>query len=182
MASDYGFVNNVGTDISFSALDLARVNLNNTSTLLKNVEESLGEQLFDVITFIDSIAHIKDVRTVLADLKSNNMHNDSLLIIRTPAINSYYLFYAGILKKILPKKYGNYLYFISTRYILFNEYSIKLFLASLGFQLVLLECQMDHKKKINFKSLRSLFSYLAFQLIPEVLNKNNSIIIVARQL
>jgi 2-polyprenyl-3-methyl-5-hydroxy-6-metoxy-1,4-benzoquinol methylase len=181
VASEHGFTNNVGTDISDSALDLAIAINNKTSNIFKNINENLGEQIFDIITFIDSIGHIENVKAVLTSLSVNNMHNNTLLIIRTPLINNYYLRYAGILMTFFPKKYCKHLYFTTTRYILFNERSIKIFLESLGFQILYLKRQMDYKNKSNFKSLKVLLSHIVFQIIPRIINRENSMIIVAKR-
>jgi hypothetical protein len=152
-------------------------NHSNKYTTFKSIDESLNNKKFDVVSFIDSISHIKEVANLLERIKINNMHKSSLMIVRTPRINRSYLLYAGLLAKILPSKYAKNMFFVSTRYILFNEKSINEFLISHGFNILHIELHNDYKK--NSKTFREILRYSLFEFIPNIINSKNSMIIIA---
>lgn len=179
VVNEHGYINNVGVDVSKQALMLAKYNVSEKDRLLNPGEEI--DRKFDVISFIDSIAHIPNVQSMLKKLISNNLDDDGVLFVRTPNINKLYVVYANLLSLVLPKIYKNSAYFLPYRYLLFNKSAMNYFLDTLGMEAVYVAFQKDYSRKVKLFSIKQYIGYLLFQTIPSFLNPLNSIIVIARR-
>ena len=186
VATEGGFINNVGADISDAALEFAEkyVNLgeNKLINLKRNSLKDINEdRLFDVISFIDSIAHIKDIKKVFLDVTSNNLKEDGIVFIKTPNINYSYILYVRALSLLLPEKYIDSLYFTPQRYVLFNRYAMQVFLTKLGFEIVDIYFEKDYHRKFDTSSFKKSIRSLIFKVIPRIWNKYNAMILIAKR-
>ena len=140
---------------------------------------------FDCISFIDSIAHIEDINHVFNELIENNLHDNGIVLIRTPNINRFYILYTLLIRYLIPKKYLSSLLFLPNRLFLFNKKSIKLFLNkhNLEIQEYFLEPEFTSipPKFVKNNFLKSIIDNILRVKIPSFINKNNSLTLIARR-
>ncbi len=180
-AREKGFDHNLGADVSSAALELAQSRMGNDDRLLDLTHESIGDNKFDVISFMDSIAHIPDIRPVIQGLLAGNLKEDGVLFIRTPTFSYSRLMYIRLLTHFLSPEYIDQLYFLPKRYFLFNEKSIRVFLESYGLEIVYFEKQQDYVPPEHIDSVKAFARIMLFQKIPHLLNTQNSMVIIAKK-
>ena len=177
-----GFKNNVGIDISEYSISIAesKLSMTNFSTNINFLET----KKFDCISFIDSVAHIEGINDLLSKLIKDNLNENGIVLIRTPNINRLYIWYARVVGYFLPKRFLSSLLFIPNRLFLFNKKSIKLFLQKHGLSIEEYYIEPEYKKISSNLSdgnyIKSFFVDFFRMTIPSILNKNNSITLVAR--
>ena len=146
----------------------------------------LDNKKFDCISFIDSVAHIEDINDLLSKLIKDNLTEKGFVLIRTPNINSLYVLYVRFIGYFLPKRFLSSLFFVPNRLFLFNKKSIKLFLEKHGLWIEDYYIEPEYKRISSNLSdgnyIKSLFVDLFRMTIPSILNKNNSITLIARQI
>jgi 2-polyprenyl-3-methyl-5-hydroxy-6-metoxy-1,4-benzoquinol methylase len=181
-AEKEGFIDNVGIDVSEYAVSQAQLRAVNSN--FYTTKYSLGLVKFDCISFIDSIAHIEDTNVTFSKLIGNNLNHNGVVLIRTPNINSAYLFYAALIGYISPKKHHGSFLFIPRRLFSFNTTSIKLFLNKHGLEIqdIFIEPDFNRNASIfsNGKSIKSIIDYIFRIKIPSFINPNNSMTLIAK--
>ena len=181
VANDMGYKQSVGVDVSSDAIEFAKKYNNNDNAFYK-LSNFNTTQKFNIITLFDSIGHIKNIEDVFNDwTKINLIKMGGIILIRTPKLNTLYLLYIKSILYIAPKRYIQNLLFIPNRYIVFNQNSIKLFLERFGYEALSIDCQSDYKSRVNFSSLK-LFLKSLIRAIPKLINKNDSMLIIARKI
>jgi len=181
VASDCGFIDNVGVDVSQAALKVARNNISPKDKLVWSTYESLPNRKFDIISFIDSLSTIPDISNLLRNLIHSNLKADGVLFIRTPNINQLYYTYVKALSVILPEKHISTYYFIPKRFCLMNQRAIQAFLHSFGLEVKYLAFQLDYSIDIPTRSLREHIVRLMYKTIPKWINPYNSMIVIAQR-
>jgi len=181
-AAKCGFTDNVGVDISNYAIAQAQRNVTNTAQIINMNNNKLPDREFDIIVYLDSIAHIPNVDQQLEKLVHHYMHQDGILIIKTPEFSPHILKYVRFLFYFIPRQYLASLFFIKHRRLLFNEKSIALFLKRHSLEPIKTETCSEYRRRIRISSLKSWVGYFIFYKIPQWLNFNNSMIIVAKRL
>ena len=139
---------------------------------------------FDCLSFIDSIAHIQDINIIFSELISNNLNDDGVILIRTPNINRMYILYSLLIGYIIPRRYLNSLFFLPNRLFLFNIKSIELFLNRHGLEIQEFFLEPEFTS-IPYKFQRNNFfkSFIVNLIrvkIPNIINKNNSLTLIAK--
>lgn len=176
------FKNNVGIDVSEYSISIAE-SKSSTSNFSTN-GNLLENKKFDCISFIDSIAHIEDINHLLSKLIKDNLIENGIVLIRTPNINSLYVWYARLIGYFLPKRFLGSLFFVPNRLFLFNKKSIKLFLEKHGLMIEEYYIEPEYKKissnLSNENYIKSVLVDFFRMTIPSILNRNNSITLVAR--
>ena len=181
VANDMGYKQSVGVDVSSDAIEFAKKYNNNDNAFYK-LSNFNTTQKFNIITLFDSIGHIKNIEDVFNDwTKINLIKMGGIILIRTPKLNTLYLLYIKSILYIAPKRYIQSLLFMPNRYIVFNQNSIKLFLERFGYEALSIDCQSDYKSRVNFSSLK-LFLKSLIRAIPKLINKNDSMLIIARKI
>ena len=177
-----GFENNVGIDVSEYSISIAE-----SKTSMSNFHtdrDLLETKKFDCVSFIDSIAHIEDINDLLSKLIKDNLNENGVVLIRTPNINSLYVWYAKLIGYLLPKRFLSSLFFVPNRLFLFNKKSIILFLQKHGLEIQEYFVEPEfHKISSNITGrnyIKSLFVDFFRITIPSILNKNNSITLISR--
>lgn len=181
IASASGFTRNVGVDVSKHALRFAKSRLTSQDKLLLSKDVILKED-FDVISFVDSIAHIPDVRTIMGRVLMHNLKNNGIVFIRTPNFSAMYFHYVRVLSVFLPPKYVNALYYLQNRYLVFNRRIMEKFLKGLNLELLYFNTEKDYTNKTATHSLKNALAGFTMKGIPHLLNPNNSMIVIARQI
>ena len=177
-----GFKNNIGIDVSKYSISIAesKSSMSNFSTN----RDLLETKKFDCISFIDSVAHIEDINNLLSKLVKDNLIENGIVLIRTPNINNLYIWYARVIGYFLPKRFLSSLFFVPNRLFLFNKKSIELFLEKHGLMIDEYCIEPEYKKissnLSNRNYIKSLIVDFFRMTIPSILNKNNSITLVAR--
>ena len=175
--NEHGYFNNVGVDVSRQALMLAKHNVSEKDYLLHSTEKIKGK--FDIISFVDSIAHIFNAQSILKELISSNLNKDGILFIRTPNINRCYVIYTKLLGLFLPKAYMNSVYFAPNRYLLFNKSAMNCFLDRIGMKVLYIKLQKDYLRKVKAYSIKQRIGHFLLKKIPSLLNPLNSMIVIA---
>ena len=182
-AEEYGFKDSIGIDVSKYATSIAQSKSFNSD--FYNNKSALQSKKFDCISFIDSIAHIEDINHVFNELIENNLHDNGIVLIRTPNINRFYILYTLLIRYLIPKKYLSSLLFLPNRLFLFNKKSIKLFLNkhNLEIQEYFLEPEFTSipPKFVKNNLLKSIIDNILRVKIPSVINKKNSLTLIARK-
>lgn len=182
-AEEYGFKDNIGIDVSIYATSIAQSKSFNSD--FYNNKSALQSKKFDCISFIDSIAHIEDINHVFNELIENNLHDNGIVLIRTPNINRFYILYTLLIRYLIPKKYLSSLLFLPNRLFLFNKKSIKLFLNkhNLEIQEYFLEPEFTSipPKFVKNNFFKSIIDNILRVKIPSFINKNNSLTLIARR-
>ena len=181
-AQKKGFTENVGIDVSEYSISKAK---NKTPECEFYTNDTLiGSKKFDCISFIDSLAHVHDINSTFSKVLTNNLNKEGIVLIRTPNINRYYIFYIRCLNYFLPRTYINSLFFIPTRLFLFNSKSIVLFLKKHGLDIKEYLFESEHKKvttkEIKKMHLKGFIKYFFWVLIPSLINPKNSITIISK--
>lgn len=180
-AGEKGFHHNLGVDVSKAALEFAQSRIGENDRLLDLTNGSVGDDKFDVISFMDSIAHIPDIRVVMQTLLACNLKDGGILFIRTPNFSQVRLVYNRIISSFFPPDYIDQLYFLPQRNFLFNTKSIQYFLESFGLEIVSMSEQQDYAPPEPADSLKALIRIWVFQKIPQLLNRKNSMVVIARK-
>ncbi|MCP4050825.1 MAG: class I SAM-dependent methyltransferase [bacterium] len=186
-AVENGYNKCAGADVSSDALAAAGKNLEDKHIdlihLKTNNTDKCGQlkNKFDIITFVDSIAHIPDVRDVFSNLIQYSLHQKGIVYIRTPNINFWYILYARALSLLLPKKHIKLLFFIPKRCILFNKLAMKKFLSSFGLSITAVYFERDYIRRSDNLSLKQKIGSFVFQDISRYLNPNRSMSIIAKR-
>ena len=181
-AEKHEFTNNIGIDVSEYSTSIAKSKALKSSFYIN--KENLKKNKFDCLSFIDSIAHIQDINIIFSELISNNLNDDGVVLIRTPNINRMYILYSLLIGYIIPKRYLNSLFFLPNRLFLFNIKSIELFLNRHGLEIqeFFLEPEFtsipSKFQRNNF--LKSFIVDLIRVKIPNIINKNNSLTLIAK--
>lgn len=174
----FQFTRNLGVDVSQEALLFAQKRVNPKDRLI-HTRDSINGQ-FDLIAFVDSIAHIPDIHLILKKLIAQNLKNDGIIFIRTPRFNALYFLYARILSAVLPRKYQSRFYFFPQRFLLFHKKSMFQFLNSLNLDVLELQTQRDYSRKIPKGSLKYRLWIVMNKVILKFINPRNSMIIIAK--
>ena len=178
-----GFKNNVGTDVSEYSISIAE-SKTSTCSFYTN-RDSLKTKKFDCISFIDSVAHIDDINDLLSKLIKDNLTENGIVLIRTPNINSLYVWYARVIGYFLPKRFLSSFFFVPNRLFLFNKKSIMLFLQKHGFVIEEYFVEPEFAKissnLSDGKHMKHLLIDFFRLTIPTILNKNNSITLVEKK-
>lgn len=182
-AEEYGFKDNIGIDVSIYATSIAKSKCCNTN--FYNNKSALESKKFDCISFIDSIAHIEDINHVFNELIENNLHDNGIVLIRTPNINRFYILYTLLIRYLIPKKYLSSLLFLPNRIFLFNKKSMKLFLHKHNLEITeyFLEPEFTSNppKFVKNNLLKSIIDNVLRVKIPSFINKKNSLTLIARK-
>lgn len=177
-----GFKNNIGIDVSEYSLSIAESK--SSMTRFSTNINILENKKFECISFIDSIAHIEEINDLISKLIKNNLIENGIVLIRTPNINRLYIWYARVIGYFLPKRFLSSLLFLPNRLFLFNKKSIKLFIEKHGLSIEEYYIEPEFKKISSNLSdrnyIKSLFIDFFRMTIPLILNKNNSITLLAR--
>ncbi len=178
-----GYKNNIGIDVSEYSISIAKSKSSMSNFFTSS--DLLDNKKFDCISFIDSVAHIEDINDLLSKLIKDNLTEKGIVLIRTPNINSLYVLYVRFIGYFLPKRFISSLFFVPNRLFLFNKKSIKLFLEKHGLWIEDYYIEPEYKRISSNLSdgnyIKSLFVDLFRMTIPSILNKNNSITLIARQ-
>jgi len=180
-AEEFGFTQNIGIDVSDYSTSLAQSKAKSSN--FTTTQSSLENKKFDCISFIDSIAHIEDMNAVLSKLIKNNLKSDGFILIRTPNISKLYLLYVLLIRNFFPKSYQASFFFVPHRLFLFNKTSIQLFLTKYNLDIKEIYTEPDYKKTISFHkdiSIKSLIDYFIRLKIPSLINRNNSMTLIAK--
>lgn len=178
IAEEEGFENNLGVDVSAQALALAKDNVNDT-TKLSFPKKSIEGQ-YQIISFVDSIAHIPNVKDVVGRLVSENLADGGFLFFRTPRFNRLYFAYVKIICSVLPERYRPQFYFLSNRYLLFTDTSMVSLLEGIGAQVCSFSKHREYSRSNNIKGIKPFLKDLVFKKIPRFLNPDNSMYVLAR--
>ncbi len=178
-----GYKNNIGIDVSEYSISIAKSKSSMSNFFTSR--DLLDNKKFDCISFIDSVAHIEDINDLLSKLIKDNLTEKGIVLIRTPNINSLYVLYVRFIGYFLPKRFISSLFFVPNRLFLFNKKSIKLFLEKHGLWIEDYYIEPEYKRISSNLSdgnyIKSLLVDLFRMTIPSILNKNNSITLIARQ-
>jgi 2-polyprenyl-3-methyl-5-hydroxy-6-metoxy-1,4-benzoquinol methylase len=181
-AEKKGFSKNIGIDISKYSTSLAQSRALSSKFYIDT--NSLESKKFDCISFIDSIAHIEDINIVFSKLISDNLNEGGVVLIRTPNINKMYFLYASFIGYFVPKKYFSSLLFLPNRLFLFNKKSMNLFLSKHNLEMQEFFTGPEFKKNpstfLNDNFLKSFIADMVRTWIPAVLNRNNSMTLIAK--
>lgn len=175
-----GFTNSVGVDISDAALELTRRNVGPHVRLINTLSEDIGEQKFDVISLIDSAAHVPNFRVTLELLIERHLKPGGVLFVRTPNINRWYLTYVKFLSCVLPSEYIDEFYFLPKRYLLFNSRAIRDLFQKYRFTILHSAAESDYQRTISATSLKAQLRGLLMRRIPRWINPRNSLVVVAQ--
>lgn len=149
-ASDIGMRAGVGVDPSAAARALAGDLLDGTSMSIEaRIQDVKGS--FEMVTFIDTIAHIAEVEGLISDIKTRLLSRPGAIVVRTPRINRFYGIYCLSLVRTLAflgrgAWVSSALLFSSTRLLLFTERALHCFLARQGFREVCLLRSQEHER------------------------------------
>jgi len=190
LAGEFGYSENCGADTSEAALSGAASELG----VVKDVElvnlrtGQLPLRRFNVITFLDSIAHIQNLDAVMTTLLNHHLAPGGKILIRTPRINMLYRIYARLAAAFLPSAFADSLYYIPNRLILFNETALRVFFKRYGLEVMALHRNSDYRSTSQVASLkralRSSFKHtlrsLLVNRLPSLLNPNNSMLAIVK--
>ena len=183
-ANNLGYEQLVGVDVSKDAITFAKKHSNNKFyELLKfNTTSELKTQQFNVITFLDSIGHIRNIQNIFKNLIKNRLDNNGerIIVIRTPRINKLYLWYIKSILFFAPNKYLQSLFFMPNRHVVFNQKSINIFLKRFNFEVLSIDYQNDYKSNLNYLNMKSFLKSI-IKIVPKIINPNNSMLIIARK-
>lgn len=179
--SKNGFTDNVGVDVSEYAVRQARKQVGATAEIFNSIEEVSASKRFDVVSFVDSIAHIPSVDHLLQKLLVHHAKNDSILFVRTPNFTVSVLRYARLLSYFIPQKYLSRLFFVPNRRLLFNARSMKAFLKKYSLDILYIAEFPDYSREIKITSLKQWVCHVIFYKLPRWLNPKNSMLVIAKR-
>jgi 2-polyprenyl-3-methyl-5-hydroxy-6-metoxy-1,4-benzoquinol methylase len=182
IASDLGFTDCCGADVSIAALKSAQATVQGAPIQWINLsEEAIPHKRFDVISMMDSVAHIPDVCLILNGLIKDHLASDGILVIRTPNITPLYRDYVRLFSLVLPKRAIDRLFFVPNRWILFNKKAIEFFLKRFGIEIISLSFGQDYRHSHKWSGIKDCVYNMVFHQIPCILNPNNSMTVIARK-
>lgn len=179
-AANVGFSENVGVDVSDYAVSEARERVGDSAEIVPAKAAVLGERRFDVLTYIDSFAHIPQVIDQFESLLKNNLKPGALVLIRTPNFNRAIVWYAKLLSWFVPKKYLQALFFVPNRLLLFNSCAMKEFIKQHSLELLELSVTADYARSSRADSFLARAADFILNRVPRCINPNNSMLVIAR--
>lgn len=179
-AREDGFTHNIGVETSTAALQIALNTIEPPDLLIHSPTQSIPPRRFEVITFIDSFAHIKNIGPVFKNLKEKHLQKNGIVFIKTPSFNTAAYFYTRIISPLLPRELARRLYYLPHRYLIANTKSIRMFLERNNMKLLLVELLRDYPERIRKFSFPHLVSLFLSRGIPRLINPNDSLIVIAK--
>lgn len=178
---EHGFRDNFGLDVSPAARQLARERLRGKAEVAGAERlHALPDRRFDLISFVDSIAHIEDASAYLSALMQRHLKPAGLVFLRTPVFNSNYFRYASLLRCVLPSNLSAYAYHLPGRHLLFKENSLRVFLERNGLSSKESWRESDYGA-YNFEwRPRPLIRDVFLLWIPKIVNPSDSISVIAQ--
>ena len=148
---------------------------------LTNHENNINlEKKFEVISFIDSLAHIPNFFVRVNNIIRNHLQPNGLIVIRTPSFTNAYLKYSSLMCFFLPRKTHKSLYYYPSTYALFNECSIKVILSKLNLSILFFDKFKDYQLVFNSHSIKEFIGDVIINKIPSMLKLRPSMFIIAR--
>lgn len=163
--AEEGFIDNVGADVSEDALQFVLRRQGDCVTTVQLGVESIPDRRFQIISLMDSISHIPNLRDVMVELVDRHLADDGVVVVRTPDIVPTYFHIVCALVPMIGAKRASNLMFANARYVLFERASIRRYLESLHLQVVHEELIPDYRPLFTGGSPLALMRTLSLRVL-----------------